>query len=86
MPNYSYYMGYGARDGALHTMAIALTASGIENFEDAPVRVYFYRSNPTNPPSDLSVVVPNGVVYIATSGDIDARMKRIIDTIEESVE
>ena len=27
MPIYSYYQGYGARDGAAHTMAVALTAS-----------------------------------------------------------
>lgn len=86
MPNYSYYKGYGPRDEALHTMAVALTASGIENFEDAPVRVYFYKTTPNNPPSDLSVVVPHGIVYIAASGEIDAKLKRIIDTIEESAE
>jgi len=81
MPNYSYYQGYGARDGALHTMAIALTASGIENIEDAPVQVYFYKKTPTNPPSDNSVVTPHGVVYVVASGAIDAKTQRIIDTV-----
>ena len=85
-PNYAYYQGYGAQAGAAHTMAIGLTASAIENLQDAPVQVYFYKKTPENPPSDNSVVVPQGIVYVVASGAIDTKLKNIIDTIIESAE
>ena len=33
LPKYTYYRGYGARDGADHSVAVSLTASGVETFE-----------------------------------------------------
>lgn len=84
MPNYSYYQGQGAQDGANHTMAIATTASGIELFETAPVQVYFYKTAPANAPSTLSATVPSGVVYVKTYGDLTEREQRIVDTILQS--
>ena len=67
-------------------MAIGLTASAIENLQDAPVQVYFYKKTPENPPSDNSVVVPQGIVYVVASGAIDTKLENIIDTIIESAE
>lgn len=43
LPKYAYYQGYGARDGADHTLAVSLTSTGVESFETADVRVYFYK-------------------------------------------
>lgn len=85
MPNYSYYQGYGPQDGAQHTMAIALTASGIENFSDAPIRVYFYKRPPENIPGTKSVVLSHGVVYIQSQDDaLTEKEQRIIETILSS--
>lgn len=50
LPKYTYYQGLGARDGASHALAIALTASGVEDVGTADVRVYFYKTSPTTPP------------------------------------
>ncbi len=43
LPKYAYYQGYGARDGATHSLAISLTNSGAEVFDTSDVRVYYYR-------------------------------------------
>lgn len=85
MPNYSYYQGYGAQDGAQHTMAIALTASGIEQFSEAPVQVFFYKKAPTIVPSTQSVTLADeSVVYVRTQAELTEREQRIVHTILES--
>lgn len=84
MPNYSYYQGQGAQNGANHTMAIATTASGIEIFEQAPVQVYFYKTTPADAPSTLYTTVSSGILYVKTYGELSDREKRIVETILQS--
>ncbi|HRI35826.1 MAG TPA: hypothetical protein PK765_01865 [bacterium] len=43
MPKSSYYQGFGARDGAVHSVAVQ-AGTGVTTFEDATVRVLLYRS------------------------------------------
>lgn len=83
LPKYVYYSGYGARSGATHTVAVALTASGIDTFDAADVKTYFYRTTPSNPPAGKMISVANGVLYI--EGDTsNAKIAKIIDTITAS--
>ena len=88
MPKYVYYQGQGARDGALHTLAIALTASGSESLDTADVRVYFYKTMPTDFPWDhntVTVTIPSGVLLL--EGDsTNPKVAKIIETIKESAE
>lgn len=84
LPKYVYYSGYGARDGATHTVAIALTATGVDMFDTADVKVYFYRTEPANPPSGKQVSVANGVLYVDGDATANPKIAKIIDTIEAS--
>lgn len=87
LPNYTYYQGYGARDGASHTMAAALTASGIESFETADVQIYYYKKRPANPPTDYSVTLESGAtIYLSGVQSENPKIKNIIETIQNSVE
>ncbi len=80
LPKYAYYQGLGARDGASHTLAIALTASWIEDIATSDVKLYFYKTLPTNPPLGKEVTVPNGILYV--NGDMtNPKIAKIIDTI-----
>lgn len=79
-PSYSWYYGFGARDGAVHSMAIALDEAGIATFDAAPVRVWFYRTKPANPPSDQSLTLENGVIYVSGQTD-DPKIEKIITDI-----
>lgn len=80
-PAYAYYQGYGARDGAIHTMAMGLTEADIADFDTAPVRVWFYKTPPANPPSTQSVTLQNGVLYVANSSDEPKVRKIVIDIL-----
>ncbi len=79
-PKYSWYYGFGARDGALHSMAIALDEAGISNFESAPVRVWFYKTKPTNPPSDQSRILAKGILYVSSQSE-NPKIQKIVDDI-----
>jgi len=79
-PKYSWYYGFGARDGAAHSMAIATDESGIATFEGAPVRVWFYRTKPATPPSDQSLTLENGVIYVSSSSE-DPKIQKIVADI-----
>ncbi len=87
MPKYSYYSWAGARDGAVHTMAIATTASGIVDFATATIQVWYYKSAPAVPPSEQSKSTENGILYIKNN-DItgNAKIGKIIQTVLDSVE
>lgn len=86
MPKYSYYSGNGAHDGANHAIAIATTASGITDFANAPVQVWFYKNPPTNPPSEQFSQTKNGILYIKNNDTTnDKKIKNIVETILESV-
>lgn len=79
-PNYTYYQGYAARDGASHTMAMSLDAVGVEDFDTAPVRVWFYKIKPANPPSDQSLTLSNGTLYVSSSSD-ESKIQKIVTDI-----
>jgi hypothetical protein len=78
-PKYSWYYGFGARDGATHSMAIALDEAGIASFESAPVRVWFYRTKPATPPSDQSLTLEKGIIYVSSSSDNPKIQKIVAD-------
>jgi hypothetical protein len=83
LPKYAYYQGYGARDGASHVLAVGLTATGVEDLATAPVQVYYYRSEPKNPPAGKGVKLDSGFIYIISS-DNALKIQKIADTIEMS--
>ena len=79
-PNYAYYQAPDARDGASHAMAIGLDAASIENFDTAPVRVWYYTTEPANPPSTESVKTEKGIVYVTNTVD-DPKIQKIVSDI-----
>ena len=82
MPRYSHYSGLGARDGAVHSMAIATTASGVLDFATAPVQVWLYSRAPATPPSSQSVQIDAGVLYIRNNDTTgNARISNIVETV-----
>lgn len=85
-PNYVYYQGYGARDGASHTMAMALTQSGVESFDSADVRVYFYRGSvPTDAVAGAMLVkTEKGTLMIDSKNSTLPKIQKIVDTIMAS--
>lgn len=85
LPKYVYYSGYGARDGANHTLGVALSASGSESFETSEVKVYYYSTTPANPPASKMIPVKKGVLYI--DGDAsNAKVAKIIDILGASAQ
>jgi hypothetical protein len=73
MPRYVHYQGMGARDGAIHSMAIGLSASGISTYDTAEVQVLFFKKIPPN--------------YLSTYADHDTRTRTlsggtiVVDTV-----
>jgi Kazal-type serine protease inhibitor domain len=57
LPRYAHYQGMGARDGANHSVAVALTATGTDTWESADVQVWYYKKSPTTPPSPTMVAL-----------------------------
>ena len=86
MPKYAYYSSAGSHDGANHTMALAITASGVTDFATAPIQLWFYTKTPANPPSDQSAKMENGIIYMRNN-DVTGNSKigKIIDTVLGSV-
>lgn len=86
LPKYVYYQGYGARDGATHSLAISLTSSGINTFDIADVRVYYYRGKA---PSDViawstRVDTKSGTIIIDGGNSTNPKIQKIVDTIRMS--
>ena len=46
LPKSVFYQGFGAKDGAVHTIGVSLTQSGVENFDTSEVRVWYYKKAP----------------------------------------
>lgn len=61
-------------------MAIALDDAGISSFDSAPVRVWFYRTKPATPPSDQSLTLANGVIYVSSQSD-NPKIQKIVSDI-----
>lgn len=85
IPKNTAYQGFGAQNGANHTLAINTTGTGVTDFDSADVRVYYYKNIPTTPPANsTSVTLDNGaVVYIEGKTD---NVSNIINTITDSIE
>lgn len=86
LPKYVYYQGYGARDGAAHTLAISLTNTGIDTFAASDVRVYYYKGSA---PSDVMagstrIETASGTIIIDSSHASNPKVQKIIDTIRMS--
>lgn len=87
LPRYTYYRGYGPRDGANTTLAIGTSADGIASFENAQAQLHFYKVEPANPPAGRVLHLPdNSKIYI-TGSDLDnPKIQNIIETIIHSVQ
>jgi hypothetical protein len=85
LPRYAYYQWYGTKWGSVHTLAIALSASGVTDSSTAPVRLYFYTTPPQIPPSSDSLALSGGTLYIDTSST-EPKILKIIDTIRKSAQ
>jgi hypothetical protein len=60
-------------------MAIGLTEADVASFDTAPVRVWFYVTKPATPPSDQSLTLANGVVYVSSASEDPKIMKIVTD-------
>jgi hypothetical protein len=78
-PKYSWYVWYGARDGAVHSMAIGLNEWDVSTFDNAPVRLWFYRTKPATPPSDQGLSLENGMIYVSASSESPKIQKIVTD-------
>lgn len=87
MPNYSYYQGYGATAGAAHTMAVGLNADAITAFEKADVQVFFYKTEPANPPAGATMKkLTNGYAYVRIQANANnPKTQTIYNTIVDSL-
>ena len=87
MPKYAYYASAGSHDGASHTMAIDVTASGVTDFATSSVQLWFYRTPPATAPSSQSTKTANGVIYIKNNDTTgNAKIAKIIQTVLDSAE
>jgi hypothetical protein len=84
LPKYVYYQGYGSRDGASNSLAIALTSTWADDFITAPVRAYFYRTGTTPQVQWTVVSVEKGVIVLAAENPTDAKIAKILETIQAS--
>lgn len=86
MPNSSYYSSFWSVAGATHTMAVSTTDAGIANFENADIKVYFYKTEPANPPTGTKIKTTNWFVYVSNAHPENAKMQKIYDTILATVQ
>lgn len=87
MPKYVYYSNVGSQDGSVHSMAIALTATGVEDFASTSVQTWYYKKEPANPPSDTVIKTENGFFYIKNNDPTgSAKVQKIIEVLQESAE
>lgn len=71
MPRNSYYQGFGARDGATHTVAVSV-GTGVTTYEDATIRVLYYNSvlAPLSSSSvDMVKDAATGRIYVRLDGN-----------------
>lgn len=59
IPKNTAYRGFGAQNGANHTLAISTTGTGVTDFASADVRVYYYKNTPATPPANSTAVQLN---------------------------
>jgi Kazal-type serine protease inhibitor domain len=88
LPKYVYYQGYGARDGASHSLAIGLTSTGTDAFETADVRVYYYKGTA---PLDVMagatrIDTTSGTIIVDSANSTNPKVQKIVDTIRMSAE
>lgn len=86
MPNYAYYQAYGEQNGATHTMAVSTNDAGISSFENADVKVYFYKNEPKDAPNGTKIATKNGFVYVESTNVDSEKMKKIVETIIKTAE
>lgn len=79
-PSYSYYMWYWSQDWAIHSIAIWIDDAWVATFDAAPVRVWFYKSKPTDVPSDQSLTLENGILFVSSSSD-NPKIQKIVSDI-----
>lgn len=85
LPRYVYYRGYGPWESADHTLAIALTASGVESFSTADIRIYYYKNTPTNPESGTRLTLSNGALVIVQEAIPSSRADAVVAMIQSTV-
>lgn len=86
LPKYAYYQGYGARDGAAHTLAVSLTSTGVEDFATSDVRVYFYKTPSAEAIAGARQVnlANGGVIVIDGGNSTNPKVQKMMDIIQMS--
>lgn len=84
LPKYVYYQGYGARDGASHSLAVSLTSTGVDDFSTASVRVYFYKNGVSPSVAGTVVSVENGTIVLSYENPSDPKIAKILEIIQAS--
>lgn len=86
LPKYAYYQGYGARDGAAHTLAVSLTSTGVEDFATSDVRVYFYKTPSSEAIAGARQVnlANGGVIVIDGGNSTNPKVQKMMDIIQMS--
>lgn len=87
MPNYSYYQGFGAVDGAVHTMAVGLDDKSVESLENADVKILLYKNDSKNTPKDWKAIKVSDdfTAYVIAKPTDNPKLQKIITTLEQSV-
>lgn len=86
IPKNTAYQGFGAQNGANHTLAINTNNEGVTDFASADVKVYYYAKTPTNPPANSTAVTLNNGATVYVEGTNTENVQNIVQTITESVE
>lgn len=85
LPRYTYYRGFGPREGANTTLALGASGEGISSFENAPIKLYYFKVEPANPPASEVVSLENGgKIYIQAEAN-SPKLQKIVETITNSV-
>jgi hypothetical protein len=82
LPKFAYYQAYGARDGANHVLVLGLSEADVSDITTAPVKVYFYKKEPSTA-TGTKISVGNGVLFLAGTAS-SSKLQTLIDTIRSS--
>ncbi len=86
LPKFVYYKWYGKNTDtwADHTLAISLTASGVEDVNTADVRVLILKTNPKLVMDWKIIDLANGARIFIVADESNPKIAKIVQTIMES--
>ncbi len=85
IPKNTSYQGFGAQNGATHTLGISTTGE-LTDLASSSVQVYYYATTPANPPANSkTVTLANGATVYVTSNNSPGT-DNIVNTVIASIE